>query len=201
MVYRLNRCQAGRLVHMVTTQVDGEPDGEREFRLIGGRYCLDLIATLGKRHADAVERVPDEDTLMAWFVAAGVLPDAARSSPVEAGQLAAVVDLRETINRLVRATMAGAALDPADVVTLNEAARGPDLAPQLGMRGDSELSWHGHHPVDAAVATIARDAVTLLSGPRTERIKECARPECSLLFFDESQPGRRITAQCLSRCE
>lgn len=195
MSYRFNRCQLRTLVGMVTARTEGRPDSDTDtdtdFRLIGGRPCLDLIATLGKRHADVVERLPDEETLMSWFVAAGVLPATARSVAVEAGQLLAVRELREIANRLVRATMAGATLDPADVTALNEIAARPDLAPQLNGVGGGEVRWRGHHPVDRAMATIARDAVTLLSGPRTERIRECARPDCSLLFFDESQPGRR----------
>ncbi len=178
---------------MVTAQTaeQAEAGADAEFRLIGGRACLDLIATLGKRHTDAVERIPDESTLMSWFVAAGVLPATALAVPVEAGQLDAVRRLRETANRLVRATMAGTALDPVEVAALNKAAGRPDLAPRLTGFGGCEVSWHGRHPVAAALATIARDAVALLSDPRTERIRECARPECSLLFFDESQPGRR----------
>jgi predicted RNA-binding Zn ribbon-like protein len=176
---------------MVMAPAEGRSDSDTDFRLIGGRPCLDLIATLGKRHADVVERLPDDDTLMSWFVAAGVLPATARSVAVEAGHLAAVRELREIANRLVRAAMAGTTLDPADVTALNEIAARPDLAPQLSGVGGGEVSWRGHHAVDRAMATIARDAVTLLSGPRTDRIKECARPDCSLLFFDESQPGRR----------
>ncbi|HEX3779519.1 MAG TPA: ABATE domain-containing protein [Pseudonocardiaceae bacterium] len=176
---------------MVTADIAGQAESEADFRLIGGRYCLDLIATLGKRHAAVIERIPDDATLLAWFVAAGVLPLAASAVPVEAGQLAAVRELREVTNRLVRARMTGAALDAADVGALNDIACRADLAPQLTVAGDGELSWGGRHPVDAAMATIARDAVRLLSGPRTERIRECARPDCSLLFFDESQPGRR----------
>jgi predicted RNA-binding Zn ribbon-like protein len=53
------------------------------------------------------------------------------------------------------------------------------------------VGWGAHHPVDAALATLARDVVDLLNGSRTPRIKECEHPDCSLLFFDDSQSGRR----------
>jgi predicted RNA-binding Zn ribbon-like protein len=41
-----------------------------------------------------------------------------------------------------------------------------------------------HDPVGAALATLARDAVGLLIGPRTSRIKECEHSDCSLLVLD-----------------
>ncbi|MDQ6779397.1 MAG: CGNR zinc finger domain-containing protein, partial [Actinomycetota bacterium] len=46
-------------------------------------------------------------------------------------------------------------------------------------------------PVEATLATIARDAVDLLSGPLAGRIRECSAPDCALLFVDASRPGQR----------
>lgn len=43
----------------------------------------------------------------------------------------------------------------------------------------------------AALATVARDAVTLVGSPLVGRVKECQNPECSLLFLDDSQARRR----------
>jgi predicted RNA-binding Zn ribbon-like protein len=167
------------------------------FRLIGGRPCLNLIATYGKRHAEqGIERLPDGATLLDWLIAAGILPiEAAGVAPVSAAQLETARALRESTNRLVRATMAGTGWEAADVGLLNRMATGRDLAPRLGNApgpdGGGTVDWVGHHPVDAALSTLARDAVDLLNGSRTARIKECTHPECSLLFFDDSQSGRR----------
>jgi predicted RNA-binding Zn ribbon-like protein len=46
-------------------------------------------------------------------------------------------------------------------------------------------------PVEAALATIARDAIELVTGPLAGRVRECGRPDCALLFVDTSRPGRR----------
>jgi predicted RNA-binding Zn ribbon-like protein len=189
------------------------------FRLIGGRPCLNLIATYGKRHtAQGIERLPDGETLLDWLIAAGILPIEAAGVPaVSAAQLETARALRESTNRLVRTTMAGArrdaaatmagrrpdpaeamagaGWDAADVDLVNRMAAGRDLAPRLGRApgpdGGGTVDWGGHHPVDAALSALARDAVDLLNGSRTGRIKECEHPECSLLFFDDSQSGRR----------
>ncbi|GAB3952125.1 hypothetical protein GCM10027614_55290 [Micromonospora vulcania] len=42
-----------------------------------------------------------------------------------------------------------------------------------------------------ALASIARDAVELFSGPYADRIRECGADNCYLVFVDTSRPGRR----------
>ncbi|MEV8536666.1 CGNR zinc finger domain-containing protein [Streptomyces sp. NPDC051211] len=85
--------------------------------------------------------------------------------------------------------MAGREPAPADLAELNAAAARPDLAPQLTAEG--AVHWHAERAVPAALATVARDAVLLAGGPLLSRVKECERPECSLLFLDDSQARRR----------
>ena len=191
MSYRFNRCQMGTLTGMTTASAVDD-----RFRLFGGRPCLDLIATYGKRHTDqGVERLPDGATLLDWLIIAGILPAQAASARVDDAQLAAVRALREAINRLVRATMAGQEWAEADIELVNAVAATPDLAPSLGSAPGpgtgGTVGWGERDPVDAALATLARDAVDLLNGVRTARIKECEHPGCSLLFFDDSQSSRR----------
>jgi predicted RNA-binding Zn ribbon-like protein len=161
-----------------------------EFRFVGGRPSLDLIATLGKRHVTPVERLANEAAAEAWLELAGVLPRGS-GAKVSAAQLRALRRLREVIHRLVRAAMAGARPTPGDLKALNAAAAGPDLIPQLNEHGAEIVKWGERDPVEAATASIARDAVLLLARTPAKRIKECESADCSLLFFDESQSGRR----------
>jgi predicted RNA-binding Zn ribbon-like protein len=166
-----------------------------EFVLLGGRPSLDLVATLGRRHTDdPVERVPDPAAFARWLSAAGVL-----TGPVEVSgrQLADARALREAIYRLVRAVVGREEADAAAIAVLNSSARRPDLPPQLRREegvpgvaldvGRADVT----PPVAAALATVARDAVLLLGGPQAARIKECDHPDCSILFVDETQAGRR----------
>ncbi|MFJ8106104.1 CGNR zinc finger domain-containing protein [Streptomyces sp. NPDC096132] len=155
------------------------------FPFLGGRPCLDFVATLGRRHADPVERLPDPAALGRWIEEAGL---AAETGPpqVTARDLTDARGLREAVHRLVRAAMDGREPDPADVTRVNEAAARPDLAPQLGPR-----PWTARQPARAALATVARDAVLLVRGPLVERVKKCESPDCSLLFLDDSQARRR----------
>ncbi|MGW3146819.1 CGNR zinc finger domain-containing protein [Streptomyces sp. NPDC001177] len=161
------------------------PDPALAFPFLGGRPSLNFVATLGRRHSTPVERLSDTDALARWIeeaeLVAGDPP-----VPVTARELAEARVLREAVDRVVRAAMAGREPEADDVARVNETAAGPDLAPQLGPR-----RWTARHPARAALATVARDAVLLVGSPQLERVKECGNPECSLLFLDDSQARRR----------
>jgi predicted RNA-binding Zn ribbon-like protein len=161
------------------------------FVLLGGRLSLNLVATLGRRHTgDPVERVPDPESLGRWLVAAGVVREPAAVSD---RQLVDARALREAIYQVVRASMEHRAADQAALDVVNSFARRPDLPPQLHCEGAvlGVESGGSRDPVAGALATLARDAVLLLGGPHAGRIKECDHPDCSTLFVDETQAGRR----------
>lgn len=168
--------------------MDHDREAAPSFRLLGGRPCLDLVATLGKRHRpETVERLPDPSALERWLVAAGVLADRPTARP---GELAMARTLREAIHRLVRAGMAQRPLEAADLETLNRWARRRGPVPQLGTGRRVVIACPGH-AVTAGLSDVARDAVLLLGGPELGRVRECAHRECSLLFIDRSPSGRR----------
>lgn len=159
------------------------PQDELRFHWTSGRLCLDFVATVGERWRRSFERLIGPQDLARWMVESGWLHDV---PDVSGRQLQAGCALREAINRLARPGVESGAADRAE---LNRwAARAP-LAPQLIGRG--ELMWVCDRPVEAMFATIARDAVELLSGPLAGRIRECGAPDCALLFVDASRPGRR----------
>jgi len=164
------------------------------FRFVSGQRALDLLATLGNRHRSAVERLREPADLDRWLTAAE-LPTGAEA---DHGDLHDARQLRETVNRLVRATLSDQAPRAADLRELNRWARLPALTPQL----DSKLRrrWTAEHPVRAALALIAREAAELLTSPRRTLIHECAAaPNCSLLYLDRSRAGRRRWCE-MNRC-
>jgi predicted RNA-binding Zn ribbon-like protein len=159
------------------------PPEELRFHWTSGRLCLDFVATVGERWRRSFERLIEPEDLARWMLETGMLRNAPR---VSARQLAAARVLREAINRLARP---GVEPRPGDREGLNRwAARAP-LAPQLA--ASRELVWVAARPAEAILATVARDAVDLLSGPLAGRIRECGAPDCALLFVDASRPGRR----------
>lgn len=159
------------------------------FVLVGDRPSLDLVATLGRRHATPVERIPDAAALGRWFVAAGLLPT---SPPVNDAHVMQARQLREAISSLVRSVMSGSPVSGEPLAIVNGHAIRPDPPPQLVLEdGRPVVTTPPGADVPNALATIARDAVRLLGGPQAARIKECEHPDCSLLFVDETQSRRR----------
>ena len=159
------------------------PPEELRFHWKSGRVSLDFVATVGERWRRSFERLRGPEDLARWLVESGMLQQPPR---VSERQLESGRSLREAINRLGRPTAVPEAGDRSE---LNRWAAKPPLAPQLTEQG--ELVWVSERPLEAAFATIARDAIDLLSGPLAGRIRECAAPDCALLFVDNSRPGRR----------
>ena len=167
---------------MVTIVHDLRPE-ELRFHWKGGLLCLDFVATVGERWRRSFERLLGPDDLGRWAVESGMLHEL---PPVSRRQLESGRVLREAINRLARP---GVEPEAGDRAELNRwSARAP-LAPQLTERG--ELVWISERPLEAVLATIARDAVDLLTGRFADRIRECAAADCALLFADTSRPGHR----------
>src|ERR1700704_5043369 len=91
---------------------------------VGGRPSLDFVATLGRRHATPVERIPDAAALARWFVAAGML---ATAPSVNEAHLAQARQLREAISSLVRSVMSGNPLSSEPLAIVNGHAARRDL--------------------------------------------------------------------------
>jgi predicted RNA-binding Zn ribbon-like protein len=160
---------------------------EWDFRFRSGRLCLDFMATVGDREHMAFDRWRVTEDLGRWCVEAGLVSKAGRVSD---GQIARARELRETLFRLFTAALTGAKPSPADLGHVNEAARNPAFIPQLTAFGRPH-DWVTDSPYEAVLATVARDAIDVLSAPALERVRKCADAHCSILFLDTSRPGKR----------
>jgi predicted RNA-binding Zn ribbon-like protein len=169
------------------------PRGTLDFRF-GGRLSLDLVWTLAQRSWAPAELLATPQALGRWLVAVGLL-DQPPAVPAELLDQARV--LREAIYRAARARIGRAALPADDVTIINQKALLPPLVPQLA--ADGHIARTAAEPAAAALATIAWDAVDLLANADPSRLRECARPGCSLLFVDTSRPGQRQWCS-MARC-
>jgi len=163
--------------------IDDLPAEELRFHWKGGRLCLDLVATVGERWRRNFERLRAPADLARWIGETGLV-----AAPAHVGdhQLDDVRALREAVNRLTRPGLTATA---DDVGLVNRWAARQPLAPVL--TGDGERTWHADRTVEAILATVAVDAIDLVTGPFAHRIRECGAPDCALLFVDVSRPGRR----------
>lgn len=103
------------------------------------------------------------------------------------------ISLRETIYRLFDAQAQGKAAGPRDLEALNTAmAQAPARTSLKRNRGGYE--WDVDARSGTALALLAPvlwSAGDLLAGPRLDRVRRCANPECGWLFLDDSRAGKR----------
>ncbi|MEU0535018.1 CGNR zinc finger domain-containing protein [Amycolatopsis tolypomycina] len=154
------------------------------FRFHGGRPSVNFTATVGERWRDGgFERVPDPAALGRWFTAAGLTPE---DPPCTAADLTAARELREAVYRLLRGGTAG-----EDVATVNRWAAHPPPVTTLAVTPAGLRARPVPASVPSLLGLVAADAVAVLGGPDAARVRECANPECSLLFLDTSRAGAR----------
>jgi predicted RNA-binding Zn ribbon-like protein len=161
------------------------PAAEYEFRFLSGRLCLDLSATVGERWRRNFERLRTPADLRRWMRESSLV---AVAPPTDEADLERFRRLREAVYRSARAAMAGEAPARADERVLTASAAGPPLRPVLA---NGAVSWRAGDGAGAVLSTVARDAIDLLGGPMSTRIRECASDDCALLFVDASRPGQR----------
>ena len=154
-----------------------------DFRFGLGHVTLDFLATLGRRAGSPLERLAAPADLSRWLADAGI---AAASRPSRE-LLDDARELREAIRRVLDRARDGGRPGAPDLRLVNEWARRPVAAPQIGP-GLARVSA-GPDPVTGALARIARESVEFVTGPELARVRACAG--CTLLFIDRSRPGTR----------
>ena len=154
-----------------------------DFRFGLGQVTLDFLATLGAPASRRIERLAGPRDLDRWIAEAGIA-----AAPCASGQqLDDARELREAIRRVLDCARDGGRPGAPDLQLVNEWARRPVAAPQIGP-GLTRVSA-GPDPVTGALAHIARESVEFITGHELARVRTCAG--CTLLFIDRSRPGTR----------
>ena len=149
-----------------------------------GNPALDFAATLRARRSLRAEMFVSPDRLDAWYTESGVVD--AVSPPSRETDVEQAITVREAVYDLVTARRLGETYDEEALATVNHAARKPPATPQLTPAGRWTNATAGE-----ALATVARLAVELLSGPDVPLLKECGNPECTRVYVDRSRGMRR----------
>jgi len=157
----------------------------KEFRFDAGSMALNYVATVRHRGSEPVDLLNSPQALSEWLSLAGV-----GKSPVfpSADEHHEALLLREAIHDVARSLVLGETPRRADVEVINRHAAHPNPVPQLSTDG---IVWMTLRPLAACLADIARDAVLLIGGTETGRLRMCNEKGCRMLFFDASPAGRR----------
>ncbi|MFC6881882.1 MULTISPECIES: CGNR zinc finger domain-containing protein [Actinomadura] len=169
----------GRVLH--------DPKGG-SFRFDAGAVCLDFAHTGGEGRYAVFETLREPADLGEWLAEpplAAVLTD-----PVTPRELAAAKTLRQAIWDAAHDRAARRPVRAEAVATINRAAAAPPLVLELADAGTT-AAWATPVRATQALSTLAREMIELLTGPLSERIRECASDNCPLVFVDSSRPGAR----------
>jgi predicted RNA-binding Zn ribbon-like protein len=164
--------------------MDSAPETRDGFSFRGGHAALDLCATLtGRAKPSPHDLLASPHDLCRWLKAAGLAPaPSATQDDLEVAR-----NLREAIYALAVARFAGKAAPGGARARLNDLARQPGATLRLAEDGHMRVTGSAH----AMLATLAQDAIRLLGGPQSERIRQCESATCSRLFLDNSRGGDR----------
>jgi len=157
------------------------------FRFDAGAVCLAFAHTGGEGEDAIHETLHKPADLRKWLAQPPLV--AVTTVPVTARELTAAKALRQAIWDSAHAQAARRPLPTGAVATINRAATSPSLVPEL--TSGTTAGWALPVRATQALSTLAREMIELLSGPLSERIRECASDNCPLVFVDSSRPGTR----------
>lgn len=158
------------------------------FRFDAGAACLDFAHTGGEGQYAVFETLHKPADLGEWLAQPPLA--AVMTIRVTARELTAAKALRQAIWDAAHAQAAGRPLPTEAVAIINQAAAVAPLVPELAA-GGTTVGWAPPVRAAQALSTLAREMIDLLSGPLSERIRECASDNCPLVFVDSSRPGAR----------
>jgi predicted RNA-binding Zn ribbon-like protein len=171
-----------------------------KFRFGYGSSALDLAVTLRRRASEPVELLASTVDAARWLQAAGLID---KSAQLEERDLRELRALRDAIYRIGYAAVENHTPAMRDLQLLNKIAQRGDAVPQLG--DDWSLRASGGDVLDAAFATLARDAIALFGNPSQRAcLRTCEQDDCAGLFLDRSRGARRrwcSMARCGSRAK
>jgi predicted RNA-binding Zn ribbon-like protein len=153
--------------------------------------CLEFVNTRYWRGQDTpTETLKAPDDLSAWSAANSGPKGAKALGPKEFER---ALDLRETIHRLFDAEAQGKTPVARDIEALNAALEAAPARRTL-RRERGGYGWDVDVRSGTALSLLAPvlwTAGDLLTGPRLDRVRRCANPECGWLFLDDSRAGKR----------
>jgi predicted RNA-binding Zn ribbon-like protein len=133
-------------------------------------------------------------------IAPGAAPVLAASA-VSENDLALFVALRDAIRTLIRAEIDGAPADAAAVAVLNRSVMLAPAWPELVREpaGYRVQLRSAVRPVEAALGTLARDAIDLLAGGEVALLRSCQGPGCVQYFLKDHSRRHWCSPACGNR--
>lgn len=161
---------------------------------LGGRPAMDFVNTLRERWWRNVETLVTPSDLVCWLSEAKLL-EPGKGVRCSVAVLRSARELRESIDAAVVAVLAGQALAPGALETIDgwlPAAVSLDTL-ALGIDGRPILRPIAPaNPLEHALGAVALDAARMLGTDDRARARICASDTCSARFYDRSPTAGRV---------
>lgn len=152
-----------------------------------GRLCVDFVFSGGAGERARWETWHEPADVAAWFARSTLAPV---QVSFDARTFAAARQLREALWLIVRSLARREPVLADAIGIVNEQARSAPMVPFFDATTDRAV-WRSP-TARQCLSSVARDAVWLLGDERQRaRVRECANPDCAIVFFDDSRPGAR----------
>lgn len=160
------------------------------FLLLGEPLALDLVNTRIHRDDAEVDLLDRPEALDQWLHAEDSRVD--WRGRAGARELAAIRDLRDALDHLLRAFLSHQRGSPIAVRALNRALVLPAPEARLAWKADGpcKTSLGASTYLATLLRQLAMSALDLLTGPDAGRVRQCAHPSCILLYVARN-PRRR----------
>ena len=149
--------------------------GGKSFRFDPGALCMELVTTGGPGEFARYEVLHEPADLVRW-VERSRLPGGLEVTVTE-GELAQTRALRDAVFLLAADRAHGRPLQARHLDVVNAGAAGAPLAARV--EADGSRGWAPGATGARLLATVARDAVELFTGPYADRIRECGSHNCA----------------------
>jgi predicted RNA-binding Zn ribbon-like protein len=168
------------------------------FRWLGEPLAIDLANTvMVVREGEEVDLLANRDDLRRWLAAER---ERLGDCDFALAHLAEIRALRDAVRRALSAVAVGLTPPPETLDHINAASANAPVAPRLLVGHDGELRTderpNSPDPLARLLATLARSAIALLTGPERKRLHVCAAPSCGMLFLGQR---RWCSAPCGNR--
>jgi predicted RNA-binding Zn ribbon-like protein len=180
---------------------------EPPFAFVGGDPALDLVNTVDWTDRGLVhERIPDYPALLAWALAAGIVPAPVaerlrRAAPAGPGEAHAAHAKALRVRELLRDALGGDRAGQAAALRALNPLLGDALGRlELVTRGARtrrlRWEWRGMDTrLEAVLWPVLRSAAELLASDEADRIRTCGGPDCGWMYVDRSRNGLRRWCQ------
>lgn len=162
------------------------------FMFVGNALWLDFLNTEPCVGGLKTELLFSSEALALWGEAAGVPPPPV-VPPKDRAWLSGALELRRLLRNAAVRLVSGQDLPAALVQSVNRYLREKPFVRVLqpSAAGWALASQPANPTSEAFTAFIALDFARFIAAGRTDRVRQCAHPDCVMVFLDTSKNGSR----------